>query len=495
MEIIQLGWAFGGANWLESKLSYCSIHTYFHNMAPIRNTCTAAKSYAAAAASALVPASAHTPATPISTNDPAVRIPVDAATVPAPTHAPATPIATNVAVAVAPARSARVTRSRANQTATIAAVTLAPAPKSRKGKSRATQPSIATPPPTAPAPTLLRSPSAAAVPPPASAPAPPHSPLTIIIPPTTAHAQATPAVDADESSLALPVKRVSKPTQPIIQAQAEASKKISRQESLRRAREQREEARAAGEGYPPPEWQMQARLQAVMACVASLEEELANAQEAQKKAQERGDNYKKILCKEHADTQAPSAPKPIPHPSGGIRIQSDMLLSENPTLYRKIYALQKDVVSCMNQGGVDYEKYWTQQSKTIQSKVIKAARARHPYLGRFVGDWATQAIATQVLGNHVGYAKRSADPDSNYNRKRRGKLARRRTSTVIQPWMASTSAITQDQDQDCISTIAGDSDDEMMGEEVGDQMNVEAEDGDLDKGDQIDKDDASSTME
>lgn len=109
------------------------------------------------------------------------------------------------------------------------------------------------------------------------------------------------------------------------------------------------------------------------------------------------------------------------------------------------------------------------------------ARDRHPYLKRFVGDWATQAIATQYLANRVGHAKRKANPDSSYNRKRMRKILRRRKAK-IQPWMASTSAITQDHEL-TDGALSGDEEmlDDVASSAQWDHMQIDSEEDVMDE--------------
>ncbi|KDQ09489.1 hypothetical protein BOTBODRAFT_47616 [Botryobasidium botryosum FD-172 SS1] len=83
------------------------------------------------------------------------------------------------------------------------------------------------------------------------------------------------------------------------------------------------------------------------------------------------------------------------------------------------------------------------------------------------------------MANRVGHAKRKANPESNYNRNRMRKIIRRRTSNKIRPWMASTSAITQDHGS-ADDELSGD---EQMADEVGDtamEIDVGRLDSDVD---------------
>ncbi|KDQ10981.1 hypothetical protein BOTBODRAFT_46698 [Botryobasidium botryosum FD-172 SS1] len=199
------------------------------------------------------------------------------------------------------------------------------------------------------------------------------------------------------------------------------------------------------------------QLRALQARILELEAEVEDRREAEQAAIERGNRYKAILREEHEESdrgnQSSNPIEPIPRPTGRLHLRNHMGLADDPDTYHRIHILcgQDSVVEIIHRSAANLMRPWTAQSRTVQSQIVEAAREREPLLARYSGDWATEGIAIQFLNNHIGYAKRKANVNSNFNHKRMASIRRRRgekvknskATTNSQP-QASSSRVTLD---------------------------------------------------
>ncbi|KAH9049188.1 hypothetical protein EDB83DRAFT_2317255 [Lactarius deliciosus] len=100
---------------------------------------------------------------------------------------------------------------------------------------------------------------------------------------------------------------------------------------------------------------------------------------------------------------AASLPK-IERPSKGTNIQNGMGLSDDKPRYHAIRHLVMDLVAA---AGINWEVRWAEIPASKKAKLYQAARDQVPYLKRFSNDWATEALAKQLLKNKRGHSYRS----------------------------------------------------------------------------------------
>ncbi|KAH9051985.1 hypothetical protein EDB83DRAFT_2316613 [Lactarius deliciosus] len=100
---------------------------------------------------------------------------------------------------------------------------------------------------------------------------------------------------------------------------------------------------------------------------------------------------------------ATSLPK-IERPSKGTNIQNGMGLSDDKPRYHAIRCLVTDLVAV---AGINWEVRWAEIPASKKEKLYQAACEQVPYLKRFSNDWATEALAKQLLKNKWGHSYRS----------------------------------------------------------------------------------------
>ncbi|KAH9012177.1 hypothetical protein EDB84DRAFT_1645184 [Lactarius hengduanensis] len=133
----------------------------------------------------------------------------------------------------------------------------------------------------------------------------------------------------------------------------------------------------------------------IMAQMEKAKEEL-KALKAQKEA----------LTKEitEASTVAAASLPKIERPRRGTNIQDGMRLSDDKPRYHAIRRLVTDLVAA---AGINWEVRWADIPASKKAKLYQAAREQAPYLKRFSNDWATEALAKQLLKNKRGHSYRS----------------------------------------------------------------------------------------
>ncbi|KAH9023710.1 hypothetical protein EDB85DRAFT_2150954 [Lactarius pseudohatsudake] len=115
---------------------------------------------------------------------------------------------------------------------------------------------------------------------------------------------------------------------------------------------------------------------------------------------------KEALTKEITEAStvvAASLPK-IERPRSGTNIQDGMRLSDDKPRYHAIRRLVMDLVAA---AGINWEVRWADIPASKKAKLYQAAREQAPYLKRFSNDWATEALAKQLLKNKRGHSYRS----------------------------------------------------------------------------------------
>ncbi|KAH9032361.1 hypothetical protein EDB83DRAFT_2319122 [Lactarius deliciosus] len=98
-----------------------------------------------------------------------------------------------------------------------------------------------------------------------------------------------------------------------------------------------------------------------------------------------------------------SLPK-IERLSKGTNIQNRMGLLDDKPRYHAIRCLVTDLVAA---AGINWEVRWAEIPASKKAKLYQAVRDQVPYLKRFSNDWATEALAKQLLKNKRGHSYRS----------------------------------------------------------------------------------------
>ncbi|KAJ7138979.1 hypothetical protein C8R44DRAFT_867150 [Mycena epipterygia] len=100
----------------------------------------------------------------------------------------------------------------------------------------------------------------------------------------------------------------------------------------------------------------------------------------------------------------------IPRPAGSagndFNIQNEMGLGASRA-NRAIYkSLMRNIRDLTLQAGIDWERPWAETAAAAKAKLFDVARARHPILGDYVNDWATEEIVKQYIKNKHRHAYR-----------------------------------------------------------------------------------------
>ncbi|KAH8978699.1 hypothetical protein EDB86DRAFT_2836548 [Lactarius hatsudake] len=131
-----------------------------------------------------------------------------------------------------------------------------------------------------------------------------------------------------------------------------------------------------------------------MAQMEKVREEI-KALEAQKEALVKG-------IAEASVAAAASLPM-VERPPPKTNIQVGMRLSDDKPRYDAIRRLVRELVAA---AGINWELPWAEIPARKKAKLYQAAREQAPYLKRFSNDWATEALAKQLLKNKQGHSYR-----------------------------------------------------------------------------------------
>ncbi|KAF7347088.1 hypothetical protein MVEN_01462800 [Mycena venus] len=103
---------------------------------------------------------------------------------------------------------------------------------------------------------------------------------------------------------------------------------------------------------------------------------------------------------------AGSIHKPAGTAGTNYNIRDAMGLGKTERDGQKYKGIQRSLRDLTHQGGVNWEKQWSDISAEVKGKIF-AARERHPILARFHNDWATEDIIKQYIKNKRGHAYRN----------------------------------------------------------------------------------------
>jgi len=145
---------------------------------------------------------------------------------------------------------------------------------------------------------------------------------------------------------------------------------------------------------------------------AAVNKRIAELEWEIEKANANASRYKRIAKKAKSSANAKSGQADggranktdhsIPKPRGRpLRIQEDLGLAGQDDEWDRLRA--------------DPMVPWTQQPLELRGQIVEVVHAKEPLLRRCAGDWGTQAIIIQYLGNHIGYKKRAGNPNSKLN--------------------------------------------------------------------------------
>ncbi|KDQ13615.1 hypothetical protein BOTBODRAFT_45060 [Botryobasidium botryosum FD-172 SS1] len=190
-------------------------------------------------------------------------------------------------------------------------------------------------------------------------------------------------------------------------------------------------------------------------------------------------------CERKANRSQTKASDHIPRPTGCLHLQEHMGLADDPKTYHciHIHIGQDAVIKIICCLGADLTCPWTAQSRTVQGHIFDAVWERKPLLNCYPGNWATEGITIQFFGNHISYARRKANINSNFNCRRMATIRRccgEGAKTSSHSSYASTSRTTLD-------NLAHMEDEEMEDEEgnpTDDEGSPTDEEADPDKMDE-----------
>ncbi|TDL14136.1 hypothetical protein BD410DRAFT_699571, partial [Rickenella mellea] len=67
---------------------------------------------------------------------------------------------------------------------------------------------------------------------------------------------------------------------------------------------------------------------------------------------------------------------------------------------------QRTLKAIADAAQLDHRIIWRRQPKDVIGRILRLARKREPYLGRFIHDWATEEYLKSHLKNKRQYQKR-----------------------------------------------------------------------------------------
>ncbi|KAJ6544902.1 hypothetical protein B0H10DRAFT_2447815 [Mycena sp. CBHHK59/15] len=127
---------------------------------------------------------------------------------------------------------------------------------------------------------------------------------------------------------------------------------------------------------------------------------------------------KKRLAKMLTNTAKPenATPAMIPRPAGSagnnFNIEDAMGLGGCAADHDQYKALLHNVRDLTLQARVNWEQPWAKTPADVKAQLFAVARDRHPYLGRFVNDWATEEIVKQYIKNKRRHGYRQLKANS-----------------------------------------------------------------------------------
>ncbi|KAG5640105.1 hypothetical protein DXG03_001208 [Asterophora parasitica] len=141
----------------------------------------------------------------------------------------------------------------------------------------------------------------------------------------------------------------------------------------------------------------------------SMADELAALKAALAAVNTERDSLKKKLSDGPDQGSTPPKPPakkdPIPRPKGSrFNLQQAMGLGGSKKKRMTYKALVRHVRELTNQARINWETKWANIPPKEKADLFSVAKARHPFLGRFANDWATEELVKQYIRNKHKYA-------------------------------------------------------------------------------------------